>query len=66
MKFIACAAALLFATAAAGDAYDYKELVVREVGPAKVAANAAGRSVVDFGRRGDRPLKALANWHVLC
>ena len=47
---IACAAALLSATAAAGDPYDYKELVVREVGPAKVAANAAGRSVVDFGK----------------
>ncbi len=35
---------------AAGDPYDYKELVTREIVPVKTAVNAAGRSVADFGR----------------
>ena len=35
---------------AANDPYCYKELVVREVAPAKVSKNAAGRDLVDFGR----------------
>ena len=34
----------------APDPYDYKELVTREVVPVKIAANAAGRPVADFGR----------------
>ena len=34
----------------AGDPYDYKELVTREVRPVKTASNAAGRTVADFGR----------------
>ena len=34
----------------ASDPYDYKELVAREVAPAKIAANVAGRQVADFGR----------------
>ena len=32
------------------DPYDYKELVTREVRPVKVAPNAAGHAVADFGR----------------
>ena len=48
---IACVAAALSATAAAGDPYDYKELVAREVEPAGAATNAAGRMVVDFGMK---------------
>ena len=34
----------------ASDPYDYKELVTREVAPVKVARNAAGRLVADFGK----------------
>ena len=34
----------------ASDPYDYKELVEREVAPARVAKNAAGHVVADFGR----------------
>ncbi|MBR2838163.1 MAG: alpha-L-rhamnosidase [Kiritimatiellae bacterium] len=44
---LAVAAAALMG---AGDPYDYKELVAREVRPAKVARNADGRLVADFGR----------------
>jgi hypothetical protein len=33
-----------------GDAYDYKELVTREVKPVKITKNDAGNNVVDFGR----------------
>ena len=43
----AAGAASLFG---AGDPYDYKELVTREVRPEKVAQNAAGHKVADFGR----------------
>ena len=32
------------------DPYDYKELVTREVKPVKASQNAAGRTVVDFGK----------------
>ena len=34
----------------ASDPYDYKELVEHEVAPARVAKNAAGHLVADFGR----------------
>ena len=34
---------------AAMDPYDYKELVVRDVDPAGISRNAAGRELVDFG-----------------
>ena len=47
----AYAAALLSATAATCDAYDYKDPVAREVGPARVVTNAVGRTVVDSGSR---------------
>ena len=43
-----CAAAGLVSGAA--DPYDYKELVEREVTPAKVSRNVAGHLVADFGR----------------
>ena len=34
----------------APDPYEYKDLVTREVAPAKMALNASGRMVADFGR----------------
>ncbi len=37
-------------SASRSDPYDYKELVTREVRPVKVAPNAAGHAVADFGR----------------
>ena len=44
---VALAAPLL---AAAGDPYDYKALVKRDVPPASVSTNAAGRILADFGK----------------
>ena len=38
------------AAARANDPYDYKELVTREVLPARISANAVGRKVADFGK----------------
>jgi hypothetical protein len=46
----ATTAGCLIQTNKAGDPYDYKELVTREVKPVKIAPNAAGRTVADFGR----------------
>ena len=40
----------VLAGVASPDPYMYKELVAREVSPAKIAQNAAGRIVADFGR----------------
>ena len=43
-------ASALTLTLVASDPYRYRELAVREVQPVKIAANAAGRIVADFGR----------------
>ena len=48
--FFVATAAVAASFAGTPDPYDYKELATREILPATVAANAAGRLVADFGR----------------
>lgn len=53
MKYVRLAAVVLVACAVeqglSGDAYDYKDLVVRDVRPVTVRVNKAGNKVADFG-----------------